>query len=239
MEQITFKELVKKIHPDLNPNIDNPGQKMAEIVAHKNNPTQLMNLAIKWGFVKRNFNNNNWKLFINTIHHIDSFQLIKFKTSSGWKKAYFVSYINRKIYLTDLKGIFTINCTFDKLDRKIYISNNMEDISFNELCYWKNKVLEKIRRDTSRSHSRPTEDFQNKSNIIYNRFFRNKIRDHYETFRSMNLYPNFNYEYKNIYVNYRGKHYKVIRTTPKQIVIIFNGKIQKIQLKTVKYCYFK
>ena len=116
---------------------------MAEIVAHKNNPTQLMNLAIKWGFVKRNFNNDNWKLFINAIHHIASFQLIKFKTSSGWKKAYFVSYINRKIYLTDLKGIFTINCTFDKLDRKIYISNSMEDISFNELCYWKNKVLER------------------------------------------------------------------------------------------------
>jgi hypothetical protein len=46
-----------------------------------------MNLAIKWGFVKRNFNNNNWKLFINAIHYIASFQLIKFKTSSGWKKA--------------------------------------------------------------------------------------------------------------------------------------------------------
>ncbi len=49
---MTFKEIVKMIHPDLNPNMPDVGSKMADVVKYKHNPTQLFHLAIKWGLVQ-------------------------------------------------------------------------------------------------------------------------------------------------------------------------------------------
>lgn len=49
---MTYKELVRKIHPDLNPDITNAGEKMAEIQRYKNNPVMLKNIAIRWGLVE-------------------------------------------------------------------------------------------------------------------------------------------------------------------------------------------
>jgi hypothetical protein len=51
MKQIFFKDIVKKIHPDLNPNIKNASEKMNDILLYKNNPRKLYHLAVKWGLL--------------------------------------------------------------------------------------------------------------------------------------------------------------------------------------------
>lgn len=52
MNTITFTEIAKMIHPDLNPSIDNPGEKMSLVTQNKNNPSFLFNLAVRWGLIK-------------------------------------------------------------------------------------------------------------------------------------------------------------------------------------------
>lgn len=49
---ITFRELVKKIHPDHNPHIEDAGGKMRSAVLYKNNPEELYKLAVLWGLVE-------------------------------------------------------------------------------------------------------------------------------------------------------------------------------------------
>ena len=51
MSAMTFRELAKKIHPDLNPGITDAGKKMAEAVRWKFNESMLFRLACNWGLV--------------------------------------------------------------------------------------------------------------------------------------------------------------------------------------------
>lgn len=51
MDTITFTELVKMIHPDVNPHITNPGEKMSQVTSNRNNPSKLFELAVTWGLV--------------------------------------------------------------------------------------------------------------------------------------------------------------------------------------------
>lgn len=52
MSTIKFKELVKMIHPDLNPEIQDAGTKMAQAKRHRDNPSILFDLAVRWGLIK-------------------------------------------------------------------------------------------------------------------------------------------------------------------------------------------
>lgn len=53
METIAFTELVKLIHPDINPNIKDAGTKMTEAVKNKKNPEILYELGVRWGVIKK------------------------------------------------------------------------------------------------------------------------------------------------------------------------------------------
>lgn len=50
---LTFREIVKLIHPDHNPNVEDAGGKMRTAVLYKNQPEELYKLAIRWGFAGR------------------------------------------------------------------------------------------------------------------------------------------------------------------------------------------
>lgn len=73
--ELTFREIVKFIHPDSNPSVVNPSEKMSEAVLNKSNKRALYNLAIRWGFINARENVNttvrNSRITI-TVH------------SSGW-----------------------------------------------------------------------------------------------------------------------------------------------------------
>lgn len=48
---IPFKDLVKMIHPDSNPNIENSGEKMNEAVRNMDDEKALYRLAVKWQLI--------------------------------------------------------------------------------------------------------------------------------------------------------------------------------------------
>lgn len=72
MSTITYKEIVRKVHPDLNPHVEDAGAKMAEIQKHKNSPSVLFSLAAKWGLVdggsSHSHNDNVWSSFRESSH---------------------------------------------------------------------------------------------------------------------------------------------------------------------------
>lgn len=49
---IDFFEIVKMIHPDFNPEIENPSTKMTEVTANKDDPETLYLLAVRWGLIE-------------------------------------------------------------------------------------------------------------------------------------------------------------------------------------------
>lgn len=48
---ITFTELVRKIHPDMNPGVEDAGHKMTQAVRFRDNPEHLFRLGVRWGVV--------------------------------------------------------------------------------------------------------------------------------------------------------------------------------------------
>ena len=48
-----FRDIVKLVHPDVNPNIPDAGKKMGQCVYYKKDPKMLQQLAIKWGLVAK------------------------------------------------------------------------------------------------------------------------------------------------------------------------------------------
>ncbi len=60
---ISFRDMVKRIHPDLNPTIKDASDKMTTVVRHKSNPAFLYNLAVKWGLLSGTPNPEAEKLY--------------------------------------------------------------------------------------------------------------------------------------------------------------------------------
>ena len=48
---ISFRELVRLIHPDINPNITNAGGKMRDAKLFRGHPEELYKLAVRWGLM--------------------------------------------------------------------------------------------------------------------------------------------------------------------------------------------
>ncbi len=46
--EMSFRELARRIHPDLNPHIENAGDKMLQAARVKNEPHELWKLAMRW-----------------------------------------------------------------------------------------------------------------------------------------------------------------------------------------------
>jgi hypothetical protein len=50
--QISYPEIIRMVHPDTNPSIQDAGNKIATIKRHRDNPNFLYTLAVRWGLVK-------------------------------------------------------------------------------------------------------------------------------------------------------------------------------------------
>ena len=51
-QTISYFGLIKYLHPDWNPDIENPETKMEEATRYRNDEKQLYKLAVKWGVVE-------------------------------------------------------------------------------------------------------------------------------------------------------------------------------------------
>ena len=73
--ELTFREIVKFIHPDSNPSVVNPSEKMTDAILNKSNKRALYNLAVRWGFINSTEN-------VNTI--VRNSRITITVRSSGW-----------------------------------------------------------------------------------------------------------------------------------------------------------
>ena len=64
-KSINFRELVKLIHPDTNPNIENSGEKMNEATRYLDDEQALYKLAVKWGLIEDEISQTDIKYKIN------------------------------------------------------------------------------------------------------------------------------------------------------------------------------
>ncbi len=67
---ISFKHLVKMIHPDTNPHIEDPGDKMQEATRYLDNEEALYRLAVKWGLIEDDISQTDIKYRINEGKHL-------------------------------------------------------------------------------------------------------------------------------------------------------------------------
>lgn len=67
MSEISFTELMKLIHPDTNPEIADPGEKMIEAGRFRDDPKALYKLAVRWGLKEdaENIGRENVEYFIS------------------------------------------------------------------------------------------------------------------------------------------------------------------------------
>jgi len=98
---MNYKELIRLVHPDLNPTVKDPGVKISQIMSNKNNPSELMRLAIQWGLIKGSSDKSDstkskssidWITF-NFIFHRRQFKpgmKVRFTDSKGTHEAWFV-----------------------------------------------------------------------------------------------------------------------------------------------------
>lgn len=62
---ISFKQIVKWIHPDHNPNIENSSEKMNEAVLNMDNEEALYRLAVKWELIEGDISQTDIKYKMN------------------------------------------------------------------------------------------------------------------------------------------------------------------------------
>jgi len=110
-KKLNFWDIVKMIHPDMNPDIKNPSEKMEYATKLKDNPKELYILAVKWGLIE---DNSIEKVDIN--YTIGIGKIIKInKTDEG----VIIDIINKKDHI---EVIVFINNKFQK-----YIKRDIND----------------------------------------------------------------------------------------------------------------
>jgi hypothetical protein len=108
---MNYKELIRLVHPDLNPNVVDAGVKISQFMTNKNNPHELMRLAINWGLIKSNdtyskpkpnSNQFDWVIFsyINKRHFTPGMK-VRFASSNGEQEAWFIKAGKNKTFFTN------------------------------------------------------------------------------------------------------------------------------------------
>jgi hypothetical protein len=216
---MNYKELIKMVHPDLNPNIKDAGVKVTEIMKNKNDPSELMRLAIQWGLIKgeqktqhtyrQKKSDNLWAKFDFAKHStiFKSGMRARFKDNRGIHEVWFIKSYKSTVYFTNGSGIFTINRSLQDLDGKFEIlRSRINDLYRWEIKYWKDE-LKKIRKSTPKNSSKVT-------------------------FESLGIEPHKYYMGKFI-VTYRGVEYELFRTNARCAFINYNGEEKRILLKSI------
>lgn len=216
---MNYKELIRLVHPDLNPNVVDAGVKISQIMSNKNNPHELLRLAINWGLVNSNdsysnpkpkYTNTDWVIFsyINKRQFTPGMK-VRFTSSNGNQEAWFVKSGKNKTFFTNKKGVFTVNSSLNDLFNKFEIFRfRSNDLSYSELTEWK-EIIKNLKVKSPA-----------KSNETFN-----------DLFIKLNLKPHS--VYSNVYVMYRDRYYRLIKTNERCAFIDYNGEEKRILLKTI------
>lgn len=220
MEALNYKDLIKKVHPDLNPNVADAGVKISQIMANKNNPSELMRLAIHWGLIrgestyqKPKEKSFSWVKFCAfNKKQFKSGMKVKFNSEKGEHIAWFIKSGRGRVFFTDKKGVFTINKSLNDLFYKFDICRERDnDLSYSEVLEWSEIVKNLGKKSTTKT---TTES------------------NHKKMFDDLDIEPNRSY-YGDRYMKYKGSYYKLWKTNDKCAFIVINGDAKKVQLKSL------
>lgn len=202
-KQVSFTEIIKWVHPDTNPNISNSGEKVAQVVRNKNNPSYLYNLAVQWGFIKDNTHRTEQEktrigIMIGVVIRYNGLYravVIDVQNGKGKKrgfyKIFFADVTKRKVLYTFLPNLDREYNNFSVLGKA---DNRSKEIATQ--LYDNYKAIKRSNRDIRQEYKRDREERAKE-------FIR----------------PNRNYENEDIWVYARtlGKRIKVTRTTNKRV----------------------
>lgn len=210
---INFRELVREIHPDLNPNVTDPGLKMAEAVRFKNNPEMLFRLAVRWGLREAPSGFTNTGATWNTgpdftagsdgVRHYQSGMVVLFRDT-----------INIVYDIEEGNGNkYPRVCVFCPSRNKLYYFR-MRDWTFREKRWMpvlRNATEQEMRMAMDRADmfNRAKEEAKQARQEMRNR--------RAERAMDQGLTPNTNFEGQNVmaFVRTVGRYVQVIRTTAK------------------------
>lgn len=225
MEAMNYKDLIKKVHPDLNPGIADAGVKVSQIMANKNNPSELMRLAIQWGLIegekpkpqKPIFDPFEWVIFSHFNHkHFKPGMKVWFTSDKGDTIAWFVKSGRGRVFFTDKKGVFTINKSLKELYNKFQIFRfRRDDMNPFEINEWSDIIKNLGKKQPKKSTAKT------------------KTNNHDDFFSKLDLEPNREY-YGDRYVGYKNSYYKLWKTNDKCAFIIIDGEMKKVQLKSLR-----
>lgn len=130
-----YFDIVKLIHPDWNPEVQNPTEKMEEATRYKNDESTLYELAVKWGFIE----DNSIQLFdnTNTDYIIDRGKIVKINQKYEGIIIDFVekgSLINVIVWINGGFRSFRRQDT-ETQDDNFYIVGNADDDEYTKLDF--------------------------------------------------------------------------------------------------------
>jgi hypothetical protein len=223
MNTLTFRELVKMIHPDINPDIEDAGAKMSQATRHRENPSFLFRLAVQWGLIGGRestssentqssygdtTSNNFWFVVGNVVVYYARSRRGRIPTR--YNRAVIVDVVNGKGKRKGWKKILAVNL----VTRKI--------------IYFFIPSVESSRGDGIEVVGKANLDKFEKSKVIYNDYIdsltrRNEIKKEMKQKREEkvkeSLSPNMGYQSLNVWIiskTIKGM-VKVTRTTAKRV----------------------
>lgn len=240
---ITFAEIVRKIHPDLNPEIQDPGGKMVMAKRHRDNPEFLFRLAVRWGLIEgptedprqerartTNFSGDTE----GNVHYFRAGDMVTFRNfgrgvivditpvkngyRKGWPK-YTIFFFNSN-ELRELKMMYRhvhYDCPLNACPL-IYIGDPSEHERDRAMKVWQDYL------DRKKAHSE------------YRKARREAYQEHrQERAEKQGVTPNTNYRGKHVYILPKnvGRYVRLIRTSAKMAFFEDNGSIKRCNLGTI------
>lgn len=231
MNTINFRELVKKIHPDYNPSMEDAGTKMASAIKYKNDPSYLYRLAVSWGVLKDNKTHNttshtSYKRYTSD-HGLSYFKedmVIKYGKRGGPKKAVIVSVNRKKRNKNNGYKVTAVDIVKEKIIW-FYIESLTEHIkNVKILGKAKNKDITKAKNIYYTNY---VDKKQSRSNL-YEKVYKEKF----------NL--NTSYRDRKVYIKLKnGRWYRVERTSWKSVYYFdpFTYKVRYVAFKSIRGIY--
>lgn len=202
MEEVTFRELVKKVHPDLNPNIKDAGHKMSLITKYRNDQRMLIKLASEWGFIESKYdsktNTTTYFFEIGNVvvyHKTKRAVIVDIENAKGKRSGQY------KVFIVDIKKnklyhFFVPTLKTELRDIKVIGKSSFEQKLKADDIYLKYVNNKEERKETKKNRDKSREE-SNKEHL-------NPYRDYWD----FNVW---------VWSKTRYGMFRVIRTTAKMV----------------------
>lgn len=221
-EQISFTDLVRMIHPDSNPEIQDAGAKMSLATKNRNNPHELFRLAVRWGLIEGKVEDKIFSIKIGSV--------LQFTTG---RRVIVVAFDRHLVIMVDLvtNSAFQFACTErEKYENSFHSAGGAEfiivgkasSVQFTQAL----RVLDRLRREFEEDVHRNRRERQN----------RERRAEDSDEYVWQFLYKNYNYRNRDIWVVHKsGRRVKVTRTTSKSVFYWdnFRGKERRFAASTI------